>query len=135
MDRENNDRSMIDRTVGEKKAFHFPIVHFPLIPWACFAIYLFGRLSPPSTNTPLAMFGPRLHNRENGLHAALGPVKTERFMKNDSPRASKFWTSTLWTRKSNHYFAGAVFPSLSEEKMGKINNHNPHPRHARIDSP
>ena len=34
MDRENNDRSMIDRTVGEKKELHFPAAHLPVMAWA-----------------------------------------------------------------------------------------------------
>ena len=95
MDRENNDRGMIDRTVGEKKEFSFPAVHFPVMAWAslvcfaCFALYL---SCPPSAgrDAPRAMFGPRLHSRENGLPAAFGPVKTEGFMKNEPPCPPSF---------------------------------------------
>ena len=95
MDRENNDRGMIDRTVAEKKEFNFPAVHFPVMAWAslvcfaCFALYL---SCPPSAgrDAPRTMFGPRLHSRENGLPAAFGPVKTEGFMKNESPCPPSF---------------------------------------------
>ena len=95
MDRENNDRSMIDRTVGEKKEFIF--LPYTFLSWL-------GRLScvlrvsrsishvhPPRAGTRRgAMFGPRLHSRENGLPAAFGPVKTEGFMKNESPCPPSF---------------------------------------------
>ena len=95
MDRKNNDRSMIDRNIAEKNEFHFPAVHFPVMAWAslvcfaCFALYL---SCPPSagTDAPRAMSGPRLYTRKNGLPAAFGPVKTEGFVKNDSPRPPSF---------------------------------------------
>ena len=95
MDRKNNDRSMIDRNIAEKNEFHFPAVHFPVMAWAslvCFACFALYRSCPPSAgrDAPRAMFGPRLHSRENGLPAAFGPVKTEGFMKNDSPRPPSF---------------------------------------------
>ena len=51
MDRENNDRGMIDRTVGEKKEFSFPAMHLPVMAWAslvCFACFALYRSCPPS---------------------------------------------------------------------------------------
>ena len=118
MDRENNDRSMIDRTVGEKKELHFPAVHLPVMAWAslvclaCFAIYL---PCPPLHAHGHAAHNVRSTTAQSRKRVACGvwTRKNRAIYEKRVAAPSEFWTSKLWTRKCNLYFADAVSPTDS----------------------
>ena len=124
MDRENNDRSMIDRTVGEKKEFNFPAVHFPVMAWAslvcfaCFALYLLMSTLRGQGRAARNVWSTTAQSRKR-VACGVWTRKNRGIHEKRIAAPSKFWTSTMWTRKSNLYFAGAVSPFLSEQKMGR----------------